>query len=150
MTAMTMRPRRTARFALALTIAAAVVAVPALPAHAAGSAARPAAKSVAVTSLPAQQAVLQGTKVVLTLETNRTTGYTWTTKVAGDPGTVKVGKGKYKAPASDAMGAAGTTTWTIDTKKPGTATVEVLTTPPGGGAAESLGVLTVTVGKKKG
>lgn len=102
--------------------------------------------TLTITVLPAQVRLLDGEAVKLKLSTNRTTGYSWSTKVTGAAGTVSVSKGKYAAPTTDLMGAPGTTTWTITAKGNGVAKVTVLTTPPGGGKAKTVGVVTVYAG----
>lgn len=112
------------------------------------SAAAPAKKDVTltITVLPAQVRLLEGEAVKVRLSTNRTTGYSWSTKVSGDGGAVSVSKGKYTAPTTDLVGAPGLTTWTITAKGNGIARVTIVTTPPGGGTAQTVGVVTVYAG----
>lgn len=102
--------------------------------------------TVVVTQLPAQVRLIPGETVLLSLSTNRTTGYSWSTRVRGDRSAVSVSKGAYQAPASanGMVGAAGTTVWSITAEKAGTAKVTVVTTSPGGERG-SDGVLTVIV-----
>lgn len=105
--------------------------------------------TLVVTELPAQVRLIPGESIVLSLSTNRTTGYTWTTKVSGDKKAIKVGEGTYQAPASaDGMvGVPGTTLWSITATAVGTAKVKVLASPPGGGDPTSDGTLTIIVMK---
>lgn len=128
--------------ALTLLAAAALVSVTAIPP---ASAADP---TVVVTQLPAQVRLIPGETVLLSLSTNRTTGYTWSTRVRGDRSAVSVSKGAYQAPANTngMVGVPGTTVWTITADKTGTAKVNVVTTSPGGERG-SDGVLTVIVMK---
>ena len=140
---MTVRPTsRVLAIAAVALVAASGLAVS--PAHAA----TPSKKDVTltITVLPAQVRLLDGEAVKLRLSTNRTTGYSWSTKVSGANGAVSVSKGKYAAPSTDLMAAPGTTTWTITAKGHGVAKVTVLTTPPGGGTAQTVGVVTVYAG----
>lgn len=104
--------------------------------------------TLVVTELPAQVRLIPGESIVLALSTNRTTGYSWSTKVTGNKKAVKVYQGAYSAPASaDGMvGVPGTTRWAIDAKKVGTAKISVIATSPGGEASTD-GVLTVIVMK---
>ena len=104
--------------------------------------------TVVVTQLPAQVRLIPGESVVLSLSTNRTTGYTWSTRVRGDRSAVSVSKGAYQAPASTngMVGVPGTTVWSITAEKLGTAKVTVVTTSPGGERG-SDGVLTIIVMK---
>lgn len=92
-----------------------------------------------VTQLPAQVRLIPGESIVLSLETNATTGYTWSAQVSGKKSSVKVGAGIYRAPASanGMVGVPGRTIWSIEAAKPGKATITILATPPGGGAATS-------------
>jgi predicted secreted protein len=128
--------------------AAAAIAMTGLLAVPAASAA-PVKKNVTltVTKLPAQVRLIPGESVKVTLSTNLTTGYTWSTKVVGKKSAVDVGKGAYTASTGDLMGAPGTTTWLVTAKADGTAVVKFMTTPPGGGAKKSDGSLTVIVRK---
>ena len=102
--------------------------------------------TLTLTELPGQIRLIPGEAVELRLETNRTTGYTWKAKVRGDKQAVSVGKGMYTAPETDLVGAPGTTSWLIIAEEPGTATVRIVATPPGGGAA-SVSKLKVIVMK---
>ena len=102
--------------------------------------------TLTLTELPGQIRLIPGEAVELRLETNRTTGYTWKAKVRGDKQAVSVGKGMYTVPETDLVGAPGTTSWLIIAEEPGTATVRIVATPPGGGAA-SVSKLKVIVMK---
>lgn len=131
-----------------LALAAAVaVAVTGLLAVGPASATAPVKKNITltVTVLPAQVRLIPGEAVKVTLSTNVTTGYSWSTKVVGDKSAVAVSPGVYLAPTTELMGAPGTTTWIVTAKAKGTAVVKFLTTPPGGGAKKSVGSLTVIV-----
>ena len=128
--------------AVSLAASAAVGLAPAAPA---------ATKStLVVTELPAQVRLIPGEHITLSLSTNKTTGYTWTTKVTGKTSAVKVYEGAYAAPAStDGMvGVPGTTTWDIAAKAVGTATVNIIATSPSG-TAEAPQKLTIIVMKKQ-
>ena len=89
--------------------------------------------TLTLTELPGQVRLIPGEAVELRLVTNRTTGYSWKARVRGDKQAVSVGKGIYSAPETDLIGAPGTTSWLIIAEEPGTATVRILATPPGGG-----------------
>ena len=102
--------------------------------------------TLTVTELPAQVRLIPGERIDLRLPTNVTTGYSWSTKVAGQKSAVKVGKGKYVAPVTDLVGAPGTTTWRITAMQPGKATIDIVATPPGGGTPD-VQKLTVIVMK---
>ena len=104
--------------------------------------------TLVVTQLPAQVRLIPGESVLLSLSTNRTTGYSWSTQVRGDKKAVSVSKGAYQAPASanGMVGVPGTTVWTITADTVGTARVKVVTTSPGGDKG-SDGVLTIIVMK---
>ena len=106
--------------------------------------------TLVVTQLPAQVRLIPGEHITLSLSTNKTTGYTWSTKVTGKTSAVKVYEGVYAAPAStDGMvGVPGTTTWDIAAKSVGKATVNIIATSPGG-TAEAPQKLTVIVMKKQ-
>lgn len=131
------------RILTALALVAATSIAMAAPSNAAKK------PTLVVTELPAQVRLIPGESIVLTLSTNRTTGYSWSTKVTGDKEAIKVGEGIYQAPASpDGMvGVPGTTLWSITAKSVGTAKVKILATPPGGGDPSSDGVLTIIVMK---
>jgi predicted secreted protein len=133
---------RTLARTLALIAAAALVSVTAI---APASAADP---TVVVTQLPAQVRLIPGESILLSLSTNRTTGYTWSTRVRGDRSAVSVSKGAYQAPApaNGMVGVPGKTVWSITAKEVGTAKVNVVTTSPGGERG-SDGVLTIIVMK---
>lgn len=117
---------------------------------AAGMASAQAAKkpTLTVTELPAQVRLVAGESIHVRLSTNLTTGYSWSTKIAGQKSAVKVGKGKYEASVTipELVGAPGTTTWRVTAMKPGRALVDIVATPPGGGAGE-VQKLTVIVMK---
>lgn len=105
-----------------------------------------------VTQLPSTVSIAVGQSVNLTLTTNTTTGYTWKASVPKQS-TVSVGKGVYKAPSGDAVGAAGTTTWKIKGTKSGKTVVTIVATAPDGtqSTTDANGqsqALTVKVSKK--
>ena len=106
--------------------------------------------ALVVTQLPTQVRLIPGEHIVLSLSTNKTTGYTWSTTVTGKKSAVKVFQGVYAAPAStDGMvGVPGITSWDIQAKAVGTATVNVIATSPGG-TAEAPQKLTIIVMKKQ-
>lgn len=116
--------------ALATTALAASTLV-AGAAYAAPSAKNP---TLVVNALPAQVRLIPGESILLSLSTNLTTGYTWSTKVTGDKKSVKVFQGVYQAPASanGMVGVPGTTAWSIKALKPGTSVVNIIETAPGG------------------
>lgn len=98
-----------------------------------------------VLRVPTQVQIKDGVAILLSQDTNTTTGYSWTIKVTGDKSAVKVYPGEYEAPASTGMvGVAGTTTWYIKALAPGRAVLSLIATPPGGGAG-TVKKLTVTV-----
>ena len=100
--------------------------------------------TLVVTQTPAQVRLVPGETIAITLSTNRTTGYSWSAKVAGKPGTITVSKGVYQAPTNTngMVGVPGKTTWTVTADKDGTGVVKIVATPPGGGAGTTQ---TVTV-----
>ena len=101
--------------------------------------------TLVVLRLPTQGQIKDGVAIVLSQDTNTTTGYSWSIKVSGDKSAVKVYAGTYQAPApSGAVGVAGTTTWYIKALAPGQAVLKLVATPPGGGAG-TVKKLTVTV-----
>jgi predicted secreted protein len=104
--------------------------------------------TLVLSELPAQVRLIPGEVFDLALSTNRTTGYSWSTKVTGQKSAVKVSKGKYEAPVTipELVGAPGKTTWRISAQKPGRAVIDIIATPPGGGNAE-VQKLTVIVMK---
>ncbi len=106
--------------------------------------------TLVVTQLPAQVRLIPGEHILLSLSTNKTTGYTWTTKVTGKTSAVKVYEGVYAAPesANGMVGVPGTTTWDIAAKAVGTATVNIIATSPGG-TADAPQKLTIIVMKKQ-
>ena len=130
-----------------LTRSALFVAAAALALAAAGPASA-SDHTLVVTQLPAQVRLIPGESVLLSLSTNRTTGYSWSTQVRGDKKAISVSKGAYQAPASanGMVGVPGTTVWTITADTVGTARVKVVTTSPGGDKG-SDGVLTIIVMK---
>lgn len=118
-------------------IAALLVALLAASVASTASASAATDTGLVVTQLPAQVRLVPGESFTLSLSTNRTTGYSWSAKVSGKSASVKVGAGRFTAPQSPEgmVGVPGTTSWTIRAVKAGTATVTILATPPGGGAA---------------
>lgn len=120
-------------------LAASVLLLAAPAAHAAGDAGSANAKrpTIIIRDLPAQVRLVPGEQAKLILSTNRTTGYTWSTKVTGSKASITVSKGVYTAPTTELMGAPGSTAWTITAKSAGKAVVNVIATPPGGGTGET-------------
>ena len=101
--------------------------------------------TLVVLRVPTQVWITDGEAIVLQQETNKTTGYSWKVKVAGDKSAVKVDAGQYEAPATTGMvGVAGTTTWYIKALAPGQAVLSLIATPPGGGSPTTK-KLTITV-----
>ncbi len=101
--------------------------------------------TLVVLRVPTQVWITDGEAIVLSQETNKTTGYSWTIKVTGDKSAVKVYAGQYEAPASTGMvGVAGTTTWYIKALAPGQAVLSLIATAPGGGSSTTK-KLTITV-----
>ncbi len=101
--------------------------------------------TLVVLRVPTQVQIKDGVAIVLSQDTNKTTGYSWTIKVTGDKSAVKVYAGTYQAPApSGAVGVAGTTTWYIKALAPGQAVLSLIATPPGGGSPTTK-KLTITV-----
>lgn len=134
-------PRALAVLVAAVALLGAASVVPA-------AAAQPVKKDVVlnVTVLPGQVRLLDGESVRITLPTNVTTGYSWSTMVSGAGKAVTITKGKYVAPSGDLVGAPGTTSWVVTAKGDGVAKVTITTAPPGGGTAKKVGVLTVYAG----
>jgi len=135
--AMTRRLRTPA--ALGLTVLALIASFVLAPS--AQAARKP---TLVVTQLPAQVRLAPGETVQVTLSTNRTTGYSWQAKATGSAATVS--RGTYQAPdtSTGMVGAPGTTTWTVKAVRAGTSRVNIVATPPGGGAGDTQ-TLTVIV-----
>ncbi len=137
----------TTRFSRILAVTAAFgIALAGIVAVGPATATAPAKKNITltVTELPAQVRLIPGEAVTVRLSTNRTTGYTWSTRVAGDKPFVNVSNGVYAAPTTDLIGAPGTTSWTVTAKAKGTAVVKIITTSPSG-AKKNVGSLTVII-----
>lgn len=125
-----------AAFGLALT--ALFVAAPAQ--------AKPIDNTVTLTILPAQLRLTPGESATIRLSTNYTTGYSWSDKVTGKKRSISVLQ-KEPAPAADdgLIGAPTTTDWVVTAKRKGTATVTILTSPPGSDETSIVGTLKVIV-----
>lgn len=127
--------------ALAVAVVLASTALAAAPAQA-----KPVDNTVTLTILPAQLRLIPGESATVRLQTNLTTGYTWSFRVSGDRAAVKVVQKEPAPPAPDALiGAPTTTDWVVTAKSRGTAVVKILSTPPGGTKASVVGSLTVIV-----
>ena len=94
--------------------------------------------TLVVQELPAQVRLIPGEAIKLSLQTNRTTGYTWIATGGGrsienNTRVAKVSKGVYSAPQNTGgmVGVPGTTTWTITAKRVGVTDVTIVTRPPG-------------------
>ena len=130
--------RRSAAAAAVVLASAAMVAAPAQ--------AKPVDNTVTVTILPAQLRLVPGESATVRLQTNLTTGYSWSYRVVGDRNAVRVVQNSpAELPAGSLIGAPTTTDWVVTATSRGTAVVRFLTTPPGGGKASSVGSLTVIV-----
>ena len=92
-----------------------------------------------------------GDKLVVTLNSNSTTGYSWKVQGSGigDTGILKqLGKPELLAPESDLMGAPNKTQYTFQAVKKGTDQLEFWYMPPGGaGDPGASYALIVSVGK---
>ena len=92
-----------------------------------------------------------GDKLVVVLNSNSTTGYSWKVQGSGigDTGILKqIGKPKLVAPESDLMGAPNKTQYTFQAVKTGTDQLEFWYMPPGGaGDPGASYALIVSVGK---
>jgi len=108
--------------------------------------AKPVDNTVTITILPAQVRLVPGESATVRLETNLTTGYTWSYRVVGRKGAVQVVQNEPAPPAAGALiGAPTTTDWVVTAKSRGTAVVKILSTPPGGTTASVVGSLRVIV-----
>ena len=94
--------------------------------------------TLVVQELPAQVRLIPGEAIELTLQTNRTTGYTWIAQGGGrsienNRRVARVSRGVYTAPQNTGgmVGVPGTTTWTITAKRVGVTDVTIVTRPPG-------------------
>jgi len=94
--------------------------------------------TLVVQELPAQVRLIPGEAIDLTLQTNRTTGYTWIATGGGrsienNRRVAKISKGVYSAPQNTGgmVGVPGTTTWTITAKRVGVTDITIITRPPG-------------------
>jgi len=127
--------------ALAAAVALASTALAVVPAQA-----KPVDNTVTITILPAQVRLIPGESATVRLETNITTGYTWSYRVVGRKTAVKVEQKQPAPPAADALiGAPTTTDWVVTAVSRGTAVVKILSTPPGGTTPSVVGSLTVIV-----
>ena len=108
--------------------------------------AKPVDNTVTITILPAQVRLVPGESATVRLQTNLTTGYSWSYRVVGNRNAVQVVQQEAAQPAANALiGAPTTTDWIVTAKSRGTAVVKFLTTPPGGGKSSVVGSLTVIV-----
>jgi predicted secreted protein len=129
-----------------LSAAAAAVVFASAAMVAAPAQAKPVDNTVTVTILPAQLRLVPGESATVRLQTNLTTGYSWSYRVVGDRNAVRVVQNSpAELPAGSLIGAPTTTDWVVTATSRGTAVVRFLTTPPGGGKASSVGSLTVIV-----
>ena len=94
--------------------------------------------TLVVQELPAQVRLIPGEAIELTLQTNRTTGYSWIAQGGGrsienNRRVARVSRGVYTAPQNTGamVGVPGTTTWTITAKRVGVTDVTIVTRPPG-------------------
>jgi predicted secreted protein len=108
--------------------------------------AKPVDNTVTLTILPAQLRLTPGESATIRLSTNYTTGYSWTSKVTGKKKSVRVLQ-MDPAPIADSalIGAATTTDWVVTAKRKGTATVTILTSPPGSDKTSIVGALRIIV-----
>lgn len=127
--------------ALAVAVVLASTALAVAPAQA-----KPVNNTVTITVLPAQVRLIPGESATVRLETNLTTGYTWSYRVVGRKGAVKVVQNSPATlPADAPLGAPTTTDWVVTATSRGTAVVKILSTPPGSTKASVVGSLTVIV-----
>ena len=107
-----------------------------------------------VRDLPSKVRLVPGEKVLITLNTNVTTGYSWIAQggccTKTNKAVVTVSDGVYTAPdtSTNMVGAAGTTTWTITAVRKGKTQVTIVTRPPGATNTmqdETVGVLSIIV-----
>ena len=135
------RTRATALGAAVLTAAAMLTGV----AVSAPASAKPVNNTATITVLPAQVRLVPGESVTVRLQTNGSTGYTWSDRVVGRTSAISVVQNSPAAlPANAPLGAPTTTDWVITAKAKGTAVVKFLSTPPGG-KPSVVGSLTVIV-----
>ena len=94
--------------------------------------------TLVVQELPAQVRLIPGEAIELTLQTNRTTGYSWIAQGGGrsienNRRVARISRGVYTAPQNTGgmVGVPGTTTWTITAKRVGVTDVTIVTRPPG-------------------
>ena len=94
--------------------------------------------TLVVQELPAQVRLIPGEAIELTLQTNRTTGYTWIAQGGGrsienNRRVARISRGVPTAPQNTGgmVGVPGTTTWTITAKRVGVTDVTIVTRPPG-------------------
>ena len=132
---LTLRPLRLVALVSSLALVAGVAVVGATGA----AAASPSKKNTTliVRDLPAQVRLVPGEKVKIILQTNLTTGYTWKADggccTASGAAIAKVSDGIYKPPANTGgmVGVPGTTTWVVTALRPGTTSIQIITSPPG-------------------
>jgi predicted secreted protein len=132
---LTLRPLRLVALVSSLTLVAGLAVAGATGA----TAASPAKKdtTLIVRDLPAQVRLVPGEKVKIILQTNLTTGYTWTAEggccTPSGAMVAKVSDGTYKAPANTGgmVGVPGTTTWVVTALRPGRTSIQIITSPPG-------------------
>ena len=110
----------------------------------------PAVVKVDSVGVPPATTLKVGDKLIVTLNSNSTTGYSWKVEGSGiaDTGILKqIGKPKLLAPASDLMGAPNKTQYTFQAVKKGTDQLEFWYMPPGSGSPGASYALIVDVGK---
>jgi inhibitor of cysteine peptidase len=67
----------------------------------------------------------QGSKLVIELGSNPSTGFNWSKASVADPAVLEEIDSKYVEPAGQVVGAAGTQVWTFTASKEGTTRVEM-------------------------
>jgi predicted secreted protein len=132
---LTTRPSRLLALASSLALVAGLAVTGAAGASAADTAKKD--TTLIVRDLPAQVRLVPGEKVKIILQTNITTGYTWTAEggccTASGAKVARVSDGVYKPPANTngMVGVPGTTTWVVTALRPGKTTIQIITSPPG-------------------
>ncbi len=88
-----------------------------------------------------------GSELTVRLDSNATTGFSWTDPVIGTTAVLAQVDNKYVAPSGGAVGAAGTQVWTFKASAKGSTTVKADYSRPweGGEKAARTFLLTVTV-----
>ena len=92
--------------------------------------------------------VFVGSSVIVTLDSNVTTGYSWDLKEISNPAVLEKTDNKYIAPTSNLMGAGGQEVWTFKALAPGTTNLNMEYSQPWAGGQKAARSFILTVVSK--